>query len=155
MNLGEEYIFFIILLIYVSYNIYISSFSFLFSSLFGDILFVFSFWLTLCVCLYILVRLAMSTGLGRVALCSRLFVGPNSIVSQVTCRCPRGIPCMSCICPALVIEPWLLLQCQWEGLIRRLTGCEKWPWIQMVAQGLTPWNRICFSGALVPSESPL
>ena len=38
----------------------------------------------------------------------------------------RCVPCMSCMCPPVVVEPWLLLAHQWKGLILWLVGCEDW-----------------------------
>ena len=69
----------------------------------------------------------MSLGLGRVALCSRCPMGSIGAVSLITWgRCSKGVPGLGYMCPHAVVEPWLLLACQWVGL----TGCEEWPWLQ-------------------------
>ena len=38
------------------------------------------------------------------------------------------------MCPLVVIEPWMLVTCQWEGLTLRVIGCEYW--LVTVVQGL-------------------
>lgn len=58
-------------------------------------------------------------------LCS--FSGTFSLITWIRCswKCFVG-----CVCPSVVVEPWLLLSSQWVWLTLRLTGYEDCPWPQ-------------------------
>ena len=48
--------------------------------------------------------------------------GPASL-STWDSRCTS---CVSCVHPPVLVEPWLLLACQWEGFTPRPVGWENW-----------------------------
>lgn len=47
-------------------------------------------------------------------------------------------PLCGCVCPPIVVEPCLLLTCQWVELTHRLTDYEYWP---------QPQHTNCCAGA--------
>lgn len=55
-----------------------------------------------------------------------------------------------------VVEPWLLLVCQWVGLTLRLTGFEDWIYPQCPSCCVEndPQRRICLSGILCVLRPP-
>ena len=66
---------------------------------FGTYSFISSFFLTLCVCFYVLGRSAISPCLERVALCRRYPLGFSSMVSL---EYSRSILCVGCVCLLVV-----------------------------------------------------
>lgn len=94
-------------------------------------------------------RSAISPNLGRVALCSSCPLSPVSAVSLITwAGCSRIVPCVICVCSPVIVEPCLLLACQWVELTLRMTACENWPhpqhrtlrceWVSSHGVGFTP-----------------
>ena len=115
------------------------------------------FWLPHCVCFCVLARSAMSPSLGRVALYSRCLVRPSSAASLTTwAGCSRRVPQVAHVCPPAVVEPGLLLACQWVGLTLRLAGCEGRPLLQQINcyARVTVQSGSCLSGVLVSPSLP-
>ena len=85
----------------------------------------------------------MFPSLGWVILCSRCHVGPSGAALLATWpRHSRCAPCMGCVYPFIVVEPWLLLEHQWEGFIPRMIDFEDWlppPW-RISCVGVNPTN---------------
>lgn len=67
-----------------------------------------------------------------------------------------GAP-VACVCSTVIVEPQLLLACQWMGLTLRLTGYEKWPRLQQISfcAGTDSMEWDLLSGALVPVKFAL
>ena len=87
---------------------------------FGTCFFVFPFWLPTCVSFYVLNRAAMSSGLSRVALCSRCAIGPSGTVfpghlSQVL---------QVCLLYGLCIPSYYSLQC-WRNFFKKKKHVSK------------------------------
>ena len=57
--------------------------------------------------------------------------------------------------PPVVVEPWLLVPCRWEGIIPRWSAMSTSQDYsrRAVVQEPTPWSRTYFNGALVPTKS--
>lgn len=73
---------------------------------------------------------------GKVALYSRCPVRPSSAASLIiSAGISRGIPCIYCVCPSVVVGFWLLLAHQWAGFTFRMTSQEDWHWLQ--------WMKFC------------
>ena len=55
----------------------------------------------------------------------------------------------------VLVEPWLLLACQWVWLTLRVTGCENWPWVQHTSccVGIEPMACVSPQQAVVPAKT--
>ena len=68
---------------------------------------------------------------------------------------PTHPPRVGCVRPHVIVEPWLLLSCQWEGItlwadwLHGLAGTT----MEEAVHGSIPWSRTYFSRGLVPTES--
>lgn len=85
-------------------------------------------------------------------------MGPGT-VSLVTCSgCFRRITFVICVCPLVIVEPWLLLACQWVRLSLKLTGYDIWPDLQLIgcySEALPYWLRFTPAGSRVCWDCPL
>ena len=119
---------------------------------FGIYFFVSSFQLSLCVCLYVLGRSATSPSLGRLALCSRY---PVASVVQCACSHKLGASRVSLVWVVCALLLWLSHACVGTS-VHEIDSQDGLNYIeQAIVQRLTPQSCICFSEALVPSESTL
>lgn len=74
--------------------------------------FIFSFCLIICVWVYILGKSAIFPGLQEVVLFRRCLTGLRSeIPPDHQSLMFQACPLVSCVCPPLMAEPWLLLSC--------------------------------------------
>lgn len=56
--------------------------------------------------------------------------------------CPlSGLSLVWVVCSHIIVEPWLLLECQWVELTFRLTGCEEWLRLQLMGCFVGSWPQ--------------
>lgn len=88
---------------------------------FGRCSFISSFYLSLWVCFHVLVCQLHLPSLERVVLCRRCLVG---LVLSYSLVIRARSPVMGCVCPLVVIGPWLLQVHWWAGLV--LSHLAEW-----------------------------
>ena len=137
-----------------------------FSSFSGDssysfilvMFFVSLYWLPLCVCFYVLSRYAMTSSLGRVALCSSCPVGKSGMFSLITWGgYSRNVLPVGYVDPPVLIECWLLLGLLCMGVTLWLADCEDqiWPQCMSCCVGADHTKQNLPQQSLVPAEISL
>lgn len=122
-------------------------------SLIGACFFISTFWLSLCVCFYVLDRIAMASSLPEVEL-----LGPNDTVSLIFwVGYSRDVPCVDFVVPPVVIGTWLLLAHSCVGSTLRLPDYEVqlWPHLASYYTGdrQSSCSQCCQLGRIPTSPS--